>query len=36
LTERRTVTRRLNRARPEGLAGLREFLDQWNEALVPE
>ena len=44
LTERRLATRRLYRARPEGLAGLREFLDQirnwtireWNEALVPE
>lgn len=28
LTERRQATRRLYRARPEGLAGLREFLDQ--------
>jgi DNA-binding transcriptional ArsR family regulator len=28
LTERRVATRRLYRARPEGLAGLREFLDQ--------
>jgi DNA-binding transcriptional ArsR family regulator len=28
LTERRMATRRLYRARPEGLAGLREFLDQ--------
>jgi DNA-binding transcriptional ArsR family regulator len=28
LTERRDGTRRLYRARPEGLAGLREFLDE--------
>jgi hypothetical protein len=28
LTERRDGTRRLYRARPEGLAGLQEFLDQ--------
>src|ERR1700693_4011825 len=28
LTERRQATRRLYRARPEGLAGLRAFLDQ--------
>jgi DNA-binding transcriptional ArsR family regulator len=28
LSERRLATRRLYRARPEGLAGLREFLDQ--------
>ena len=28
LTERKMATRRLYRARPEGLAGLREFLDQ--------
>jgi DNA-binding transcriptional ArsR family regulator len=28
LTERRVATRRLYRARPDGLAGLREFLDQ--------
>jgi hypothetical protein len=28
LTERREGTRRLYRARPEGLAGLREFLDE--------
>jgi len=28
LTERKVATRRLYRARPEGLAGLREFLDQ--------
>jgi DNA-binding transcriptional ArsR family regulator len=27
LTERRLATRRLYRARPEGLAGLRDFLD---------
>jgi DNA-binding transcriptional ArsR family regulator len=34
LTERRVATRRLYRARPEGLAGLREFLDQmWASSL---
>jgi DNA-binding transcriptional ArsR family regulator len=34
LTERRAGTRRLYRARPEGLAGLREFLDEmWSGAL---
>ncbi len=34
LTERRQATRRLYRARPEGLAGLREFLDQmWVSSL---
>jgi DNA-binding transcriptional ArsR family regulator len=34
LTERRLATRRLYRARPEGLAGLREFLDQmWASSL---
>jgi DNA-binding transcriptional ArsR family regulator len=34
LTERRDGTRRLYRARPEGLAGLREFLDEmWADAL---
>lgn len=34
LTERRDGTRRLYRARPEGLAGLREFLDEmWAGAL---
>jgi DNA-binding transcriptional ArsR family regulator len=34
LTERREGTRRLYRARPEGLAGLREFLDDmWAGAL---
>jgi DNA-binding transcriptional ArsR family regulator len=34
LTERRDGTRRLYRARPEGLAGLREFLDElWSSAL---
>jgi DNA-binding transcriptional ArsR family regulator len=34
LTERREGTRRLYRARPEGLAGLREFLDEmWAGAL---
>ena len=34
LTERRPATRRLYRARPEGLAGLREFLDQmWASSL---
>jgi DNA-binding transcriptional ArsR family regulator len=34
LTERRVATRRLYRARPEGLAGLREFLDQmWVSSL---
>jgi DNA-binding transcriptional ArsR family regulator len=29
LTERRAGTRRLYRARPEGLEGLREFLDEF-------
>ena len=34
LTERRQATRRLYRARPEGLAGLRQFLDQmWASSL---
>ena len=34
LVERRDGTRRLYRARPEGLAGLREFLDEmWAGAL---
>ena len=34
LTERKQATRRLYRARPEGLAGLREFLDQmWASSL---
>ena len=34
LTERRVATRRLYRARPEGLAGLRHFLDQmWASSL---
>jgi DNA-binding transcriptional ArsR family regulator len=34
LAERRAGTRRLYRARPEGLAGLRQFLDDvWGEAL---
>ncbi|MEO3859890.1 metalloregulator ArsR/SmtB family transcription factor [Acrocarpospora sp. B8E8] len=34
LTERRVGTRRLYRARPEGLAGLRAFLDEmWSDAL---
>jgi DNA-binding transcriptional ArsR family regulator len=34
LNERRDGTRRLYRARPEGLAGLREFLDEmWAGAL---
>ena len=34
LTERRDGTRRLYRARPEGLAGLRQFLDDmWGESL---
>ncbi len=34
LTERRVATRRLYRARPEGLAGLRQFLDQmWASSL---
>ncbi|MGE5132669.1 MAG: ArsR/SmtB family transcription factor [Gemmatimonadota bacterium] len=34
LTERRDGTRRLYRARPEGLAGLREFLDgMWASSL---
>jgi DNA-binding transcriptional ArsR family regulator len=34
LTERRQATRRLYRARPEGLTGLREFLDQmWASSL---
>ncbi len=35
LTERRDGTRRLYRARPEGLAGLRRFLDDmWASSLV--
>jgi DNA-binding transcriptional ArsR family regulator len=34
LTERRDGTRRLYRARPEGLGGLRDFLEQfWDERL---
>ena len=34
LTERKQATRRLYRAPPEGLAGLREFLDQmWASSL---
>ena len=34
LTERREGTRRLYRARPEGLEGLREFLDEfWGTGL---
>jgi DNA-binding transcriptional ArsR family regulator len=34
ITERREGTRRLYRARPEGLAGLREFLDvMWASSL---
>jgi DNA-binding transcriptional ArsR family regulator len=34
LSERRVATRRLYRARPEGLAGLRQFLDQmWGSSL---
>jgi hypothetical protein len=34
LTERRDGTRRLYRARPEGLAGLRQFLDDmWASSL---
>lgn len=34
LSERRVGTRRLYRARPEGLAGLREFLeDMWSSSL---
>src|SRR5229473_5481294 len=34
LTERREGTRRLYRARPEGLAGLRQFLDEmWASSL---
>jgi DNA-binding transcriptional ArsR family regulator len=34
VTERREGTRRLYRARPEGLAGLREFLDEmWASSL---
>ena len=34
LTERRDGTRRLYRARPEGLAGLQEFLDDmWGQSL---
>ncbi|MEU4159092.1 metalloregulator ArsR/SmtB family transcription factor [Actinoplanes sp. NPDC026670] len=34
VSERRAGTRRLYRARPEGLAGLREFLDSmWSDAL---
>jgi DNA-binding transcriptional ArsR family regulator len=34
LSERRAGTRRLYRARPEGLAGLREFLeDMWSSSL---
>ena len=34
LTERREGTRRLYRARPEGLAGLRRFLDDmWASSL---
>jgi DNA-binding transcriptional ArsR family regulator len=34
VNERRAGTRRLYRARPEGLAGLRQFLDEmWSDAL---
>jgi DNA-binding transcriptional ArsR family regulator len=34
LTERRDGTRRMYRARPEGLAGLKQFLDDmWGESL---
>jgi len=34
LTERKVATRRMYRARPEGLAGLRQFLDQmWASSL---
>src|ERR1700722_1413352 len=34
LTDRKVANRRLYRARPEGLAGLREFLDQmWASSL---
>ena len=34
LSERKVATRRLYRARPEGLAGLRQFLDQiWASSL---
>src|SRR6266699_4630297 len=34
ITERREGTRRLYRARPEGLSGLREFLDgMWGSSL---
>ena len=34
VTERREGTKRLYRARPEGLAGLRDFLDEfWSERL---
>jgi DNA-binding transcriptional ArsR family regulator len=34
LTERKVATRRLYRARPDGLAGLRQFLDQmWASSL---
>ena len=34
LAERKVATRRLYRARPEGLAGLRQFLDQmWASSL---
>jgi len=34
ITERREGTRRLYRARPDGLAGLRQFLDDiWAESL---
>jgi DNA-binding transcriptional ArsR family regulator len=35
LTERKVATRRLYRARPEGLEGLRRFLDQmWESSLL--
>lgn len=35
LSERRQATRRLYRARPEGLAGLRQFLDEmWASSLA--
>lgn len=35
LSERRQGTRRLYRGRPEGLAGLREFLEEfWDERLM--
>jgi DNA-binding transcriptional ArsR family regulator len=33
VSERRSGTRRLYRARPEGLAQLRSFLEEWDERL---